>query len=174
MKRRHYERPGYVTFLSVLLLVGAAAELLVLYMFQRGGREQMTFLLMNTYFPFTIVLSLVGGDFLLHSADWVSGAQFVISLACGVFMLKGANWGRMLFYTAYLGLCLWSYICWMVDNPLVIPFITCRMVILVAFCIALSMERANRYFLGRGTFFKSNRGEGGLEPRKSSPGRYDY
>src|ERR1039458_7215189 len=122
MKRRRYERPGYVTFLCVLLLVGAVAELTVFFLFLHNGRDQITYLLLRTYFLCAVILSLVGGDFMLHSADWVSGAQFIFSLTCGIFMLRGANWARILFYTGYLGLCLWSYICWMVEDPLSIPY----------------------------------------------------
>ena len=107
---------------------------------------------------------------MLHSADWVSGAQFIFSLTCGIFMLRGANWARNLFYTGYVGLCLWSYIYVAVQYPLVaIPCIAFLVVVLAAFCIALSMERANRFFTGRSTFFKRRFGG-----RRFSSRKYDY
>ena len=174
MKKRHFERPGYVTLIGVLILAGALAELLLLVVETRAGKDFIPDLLMTGDNLAAVVWSLAGGNFMFRSPDAMSWAYFVVSLICGVFMLRGANWSRILFYTGYLGLCVWSYVSWMTGYPLTIPYVVVRAVILGVFCVALSMEGANRFFTGRDALFKGKRRRGDVEPSKTEAGWFDY
>jgi hypothetical protein len=152
MKVRHHERPGYVTFICVLILIGAVAFLGLYFLAAFAPKNQLQGLLYWWYYLGVSALSFV----------------------CGIFMLMGANWARLLFFTGYAGVCLWSYFYWAAQQPVTIPAIIFHGIILVVFCIALSAEGANRFFTRRDTFFKNKKVRGGFEPRSSSRGKFDY
>jgi hypothetical protein len=173
MKKRRYERPGYVKLIGVLLLLGAAAQLLQLAADARIGRDIIADKLESGDEIGAFFASLSGGCYMLRSPD--AGAWLALALAavCGAFIIRGANWARLLFYTGYLGVCAWSYISWMMDYPTMIPYVVARMVVLAIFCVALAMQRANYFFTGGDSFFKG-RGGGKKDSREQADDQFNY
>ena len=174
MKKRRYERPGYVMVIGVLLLVSAGTELLQLVADARIGRDVIADFLAAGDEMNAFATSLEGGNYMLRSPDAGAWIAFGLMVVCGAFIIRGANWARLLFYSGFTGLCIWSYIQWMMDYPTMIPYVVVRLVILGVFCIALSMERANRFFTGRDALFKRRKDDDEGNLREPVNNRFDY
>jgi len=108
---------------------------------------------------------------------WVlicASALPVIAASCGWFMLRGANWARILFFTAFIPIHLSLLAA--LGGP-------CRMLQIFALLVAglfLMARSANRFFTGRDTLFKTRQPDLYQIQRDQKSridqrvGRYDY
>ena len=99
-------------------------------------------------------------------------ASPIAHATCGIFMLRGANWARVLFFTACFPLIGLLFFQMGLATALgMIP----RLVVALLLSTRLLSQEANRFFTARDTIFARQRNQG---RKKSEPlshdGRYDY
>ena len=143
-------RPVAVTVISYLMLACAPLEILMLIDTLRDGADGWNDPVFMTY----------------------GIASPVVHATCGLFMLRGANWARILFFTACIPLIvLWLFQMGIAAALEMIP----RVVVALLVSTRLLSQEANRFFTDRDTIFARQRIRG---RKKSEPisqdVRYDY
>ena len=160
MSQRRRSRPFSVTITSSILLIYAALTLWV----------------------------FIDVNFLKRTEGWDDPIMISYSLvspflcaASGAYMLRGANWARILFFTGCFPLFA-AFIVFMMMTSHVEPRVLLRCVAVGLLSTRLLSRRANRFFTGRDTVFvrkpreqrEPERQERRESQRVSRRRRYDY
>ena len=161
MSPTRYARPQYVTWLCVWILILSALGLA----------------LSVVVVAFNALHVQPEDEPGQQAKAFVLGVPFLTAL-CAIYMLRGANWARILFFVSCVpvvaALRIFIEMCVAYNEVAAVPaWIGCILCVLV-YCIALSMEGANRYFTRRDTFFKAEKKSRKGGGRSEHAGRFDY
>lgn len=153
MKPNRFPRPGYVTFLCVLTLIRAGLALVIFCAIEFRHIHSLDF-----FAPLSGLLP----------------ACVVIFGVSGAFMLKGANWARVLYFIASFPVFFFSAVFLAERDPLSIASSIWGFFLLVCYYLALTQPRANFFFTGRSTFFKKRKDDYDRPGSKPYRRKYDY
>lgn len=152
-KPTRFPRPGYVTFLGVLTLILSVLDVALWYI--------LTF----NVLPILPVAPWFRIFLLIHA---------VLFALSGTFMLRGANWARLLYYFASLPAFIVAAVYGATLNPIAIGSYIFGFFVLLACYVGLSQPGANRYFAGRSRFLKGRGSDRDDVTGKAHTGHYDY
>lgn len=166
MKPYSQQRPTSVTFVSTMLLIHAGFDFLSL---------------LTLLFPRDLPARNLPVNI---NEVWLVVVPIILYGICGSFMLRGANWARLLFFIAVpllnivTGIIIYSNVSTfsrikMASLPLYV------LIILVVFVIAAAMllsREANRFFIGKDRMFKKQQQPRQSDSRQGKPSRksFDY
>jgi hypothetical protein len=152
VNRQRSLRPASVTIVCCILLIFAVLGirmLIHLLLWEPEGRE-------NPVMTFAI-------------------ASPVLTGTMGIFMLRGANWARVLFFAAVIPIMV--LLGWAILGGGPVAWALLPLSVAVLLSALLLSKRANQFFIGRATLLapvgRENTREQ-TEPRVQRPGEYDF
>src|SRR5689334_5034360 len=122
MKKQQFPRPVSVTIISVLLLVMASFGIWLLIDALRGGEGSHSDPALIAYLAISPV----------------------IYAGCGIFMLRGANWARVLFFVLVIPALFVLVLASIAGGVAMVP----RLLFAVIISLSLLSRHANRFFPG--------------------------
>lgn len=165
MKSYSHQRPTSVTFVSTMILICAGFDFLSL---------------LTLLFPRDLPARNLPVNI---NEVWLVVVPIILYGICGSFMLRGANWARLLFFVAVpllhivTGILIYSNVSTfssvkMASLPLYV------LILLVTFVIASAMllsRDANRFFIGKDRIFKKQQPrQSGSRHGRSGRNSFDY